>query len=95
MASASSRYLKAVFDKNCDEAWLKEIAQVWRESDDHGIKVATDAGNEYIVLVAPRRCTTFNDALAPVVDEWVAEHDDFDARALVDAARASIAKHAG
>ena len=86
--------LKAVFDKNCDEAWLKEIAQVWRESDDHGIKVATDAGNEYIVL-SPEEMETFNDALAPVVDEWVAEHDDFDARALVDAARTSIAKHAG
>jgi hypothetical protein len=36
---------------------------------------------------------TFDDALAPVVDKWIADHTDFDAKAIVDAARASLAKH--
>ena len=84
--------LKAVFDENCGEDWLREVAKIWRASDDNGIKVATDAGNEHIVLTA-EEMKTFNDALAPVVDKWVADHTEFDAAAIVKAARASIAKH--
>ena len=69
--------LKAVFDKNSGEDWLRQVAKVWRENDDHGIKVAVDAGNEHIVLT-PDEMKTFNDALAPVVDKWVKDHTDFD-----------------
>ena len=54
--------LKQVFDRNCDEDWLREVGQIWREDDDHGIKVAVDAGNTYIVLT-PEEMETFNEAL--------------------------------
>ncbi|TFF17677.1 TRAP transporter substrate-binding protein [Jiella endophytica] len=83
--------LKAVFDKNCDEAWLKKVAEIWRAADDHGIEVATKAGNEHIVL-SEEEMKTFNDALAPVVDKWIADHSDFDSAALVKAAKAAIEK---
>ena len=84
--------LKAVFNDNSGEDWLREVAKIWRASDDHGIKVATDAGNEHIVLTQDEM-KTFNDALAPVVDKWVGDHSGFDAAALVTAAKASISKH--
>ena len=86
--------LKEVFTRNSGEDWLRQIAQVWRGADDAGIKIAVDSGNEHIVL-SEQEMATFNEALAPVVDRWVAEHGDFDAQALVDAAKAAIAKHAG
>ena len=38
----------------------------------------------------PEEMATFDEALAPVVDAWVAEHTDFDAQALVDAARENL-----
>lgn len=86
--------LKEVFTRNSGEDWLRQIGQVWRDSDNAGIKIAVEAGNEHIVL-SQEEMATFNEALAPVVDRWVAEHGDFDAQALVDAAKAAIAKHAG
>jgi TRAP-type C4-dicarboxylate transport system substrate-binding protein len=85
--------IRAVFDKASDEAWLRQVAEVWRATDDHGLQVAIEAGNEYIVLT-PDEMATFNEALAPVVDRWVSEHTDFDAQALVDAAKAAIASNA-
>ena len=84
--------IKAVFDKNSDEAWLRKVAEIWRNSDDKGIQIAVDAGNEHIVLTE-EQMKTFNDALAPVVDQWAAEHTDFDSKALVEAAKASMAKN--
>jgi hypothetical protein len=46
--------LKAVFDKASDEAWLKQVGETWRASDDAGIKIAVDSGNEHIVLTTTR-----------------------------------------
>lgn len=87
--------LKEVFEKNSDRDWLTEVARIWREDDDEGIKIAVDAGNTYIVLTEDQM-GTFNEALAPVVDKWIGDHKgaDFDAKAIVDAARAAIAKNA-
>jgi TRAP-type C4-dicarboxylate transport system substrate-binding protein len=85
--------LKAVFDKASDEGWLREVAAIWRASDDAGIKIATEAGNEHVVL-SEAEYAAFNDALKPVVDKWIAAHPDFDAKGLVEAAKAAIAKHA-
>jgi TRAP-type C4-dicarboxylate transport system substrate-binding protein len=86
--------LKEVFSNASGEDWLRQIGEVWRNNDNNGIKIATDAGNEHIVLTE-EEMATFNEALAPVVDRWVAQQQGFDAQALVEAARASIAKHAG
>ncbi|MCT7377809.1 TRAP transporter substrate-binding protein [Chelativorans salis] len=85
--------LKEVFAKNSDEEWLRQVAQIWRDGDDKGIQIAVDAGNEYIVLT-DEEMETFNEALAPVVDKWIAEHTDFDAAALAEAAKAAIANNA-
>lgn len=87
--------LQDVFDAHSGEDWLREVAQIWRNADDHGIKVATDAGNEHIVL-SDSEMTEFNQALAPVVDRWVEDHasDDFAAQDYVDAAREAIAARA-
>ena len=86
--------LQAVFDAHSGEDWLREVAQVWRDSDDHGIGVAVEAGNEHIIL-DDTAMEEFNAAMATVVDRWVEEHasDDFDAEAYVDAAREAIAVH--
>lgn len=82
--------IKQVFDDVSGEAWVREIAEVWRRTDNYGLQVAIEAGNEYIVLEQDAM-DEFNAALAPTVDQWVAQHSEFDAQALVDAAREAIA----
>jgi TRAP-type C4-dicarboxylate transport system substrate-binding protein len=86
--------LKEVFNQVSNEDWLKEVAEVWRANDDAGIKIATDAGNEHVVLTH-EETEAFSQALAPVVDKWVAgtAEKGFDGAKLVEAARAAIAKH--
>jgi len=86
--------LKEVVNKHSDEAWLKTVADVWRGNDDAGIKIATDSGNEHIVLTDDEMAE-FNTALAPVIDRWVKERtaQGIDAQALVVTAKAAIAKH--
>jgi TRAP-type C4-dicarboxylate transport system substrate-binding protein len=86
--------LKAVFDKASDEAWVRQVGQIWRDSDNAGIKIAVESGNEHVVLTH-EETEAFNAALAPVVDKWAAgvAEKGVDGHALVDAARAAIAKH--
>jgi len=86
--------LKAVVDKASDEAWLKQVGEIWRGSDDAGIKIAVDSGNEHIVLTHDET-GEFSAALAPVVDKWVAASSSkrIDGKTLVDTARATIAKY--
>jgi TRAP-type C4-dicarboxylate transport system substrate-binding protein len=86
--------LKAVFDKASDEAWLKQVGETWRASDDAGIKIAVDSGNEHIVLTHDETAE-FGAALAPVVEKWVAASSSrlVDGKTLVDTARAAIAKY--
>ena len=85
--------LKAVFDAHCGEAWLREIADIWRASDDAGIALAVENGNEHVVLI-PEEMDAFNVKLAPVVDAWIEEHEGaFGSAALADAARKAMAAH--
>ena len=86
--------IQAAFNKNCDREWLKECAKIWRDDDDHGIKVAVDAGNTYIVLT-DAEMAEFNTVLAPVVDKWIKDHKSapFDSAKIVAAAKAAIAKN--
>lgn len=85
--------LKEIFTKHSGEDWLREVAKIWRASDDFGIKMAVEKGNEHIVLTADEM-NAFNTALAPVVDRWVEEQKgNFDAAALVEAARGAMAAH--
>jgi TRAP-type C4-dicarboxylate transport system substrate-binding protein len=85
--------LKAVFNAATDEMWWKEVGNIWRASDDNAIKILTDAGNEHVELTE-EETGAFEAALAPVVDHWVAERSSkIDAKGLVEAAKAAIAKH--
>lgn len=84
--------LKKVFEDNTGEDWLREVADVWRTSDDNAIATAVDAGNQHVVLTR-EEMDAFNAVLEPVVEKWIADHPDFDARGLVEAARAAIARH--
>jgi TRAP-type C4-dicarboxylate transport system substrate-binding protein len=85
--------LKAVFDTAATDMWTKEVGDIWRKDDDGAIKILTDAGNEYVELTADET-DAFRKALAPVVDHWVAARSgQIDAKGLVDAAKAAIAKH--
>lgn len=84
--------LQTVFSKHSGEDWLREVANIWRASDDAGIKMAVDAGNEHIVLTEAEM-DAFNKLLAPVVDRWITERGNagFDSAALADAAKKAIA----
>ncbi len=86
--------VKAVFDKASDEAWIKQVGEIWRNSDNGGIKIAVDSGNEHIVL-SHAETEEFSAALAPVVDKWIAASADkgIDGKTLVETARAAIAKY--
>ena len=85
--------LKAVFDAAATDMWTKEVGDIWRKNDDGAIKVLIDAGNEYVELTADET-GAFKAALAPVVDHWVAARSgEIDAKGLVEAAKAAIAKH--
>jgi TRAP-type C4-dicarboxylate transport system substrate-binding protein len=86
--------LKGVIDKNSGEEFAKEVGQVWRNSEEGGIKVALDDGNELITLTE-EEMQAFRTALEPVVQRWVDEvtAKGLDGKGLVEAARAAIAKH--
>jgi TRAP-type C4-dicarboxylate transport system substrate-binding protein len=85
--------IKEAIDAASGEEWLRRVADVWRAADDRGIEIAVAAGNEHVTLT-PEEMATFDAALAPVVDRWVEAHGDFDARALVEAARTQLAASA-
>ncbi|MGO4917144.1 TRAP transporter substrate-binding protein [Pseudogemmobacter sp. W21_MBD1_M6] len=86
--------IKAAFKDASGPEWWAQVGDIWRASDDFGIKVATDAGNEHITLT-PEETAAFADAMAPVVDRWVADvtAQGIDGAGLVAAARNGIAKH--
>ncbi|WP_108659849.1 TRAP transporter substrate-binding protein [Acuticoccus kandeliae] len=85
--------LKQVFIDNTGDDWLVEVGRVWDAEDERAIKMAVESGNERIILT-PEEMAAFNEVLAPTVDLWIEAHPDIDARALVDKARETIAKHA-
>ena len=75
--------------------WWGEVGDIWVASDETGIKVATDAGNEHVVLTE-EETGAFREALEPVVARWIEEVNGqgIDGAALVDKARSLIEKHA-
>jgi TRAP-type C4-dicarboxylate transport system substrate-binding protein len=76
--------------------WWAEIGDIWRGSDDFGIKMAVDADNEHIVLTK-EETEEFRKVLEPVVQRWTEEvsGQGIDGEALVAKARELIAKHSG
>ncbi|MBS3848757.1 TRAP transporter substrate-binding protein [Devosia sp. BSSL-BM10] len=84
--------IQQVFLDNSGEDWLREVGSIWRNIDNGGIKVATDAGNQHIMLT-PQESAVFAEKLEPVIDRWVDEvsGQGIDGDALVEAARAAVA----
>lgn len=84
--------IQQIFLDNSGEDWLREVGSIWRNIDNHGIQVATEAGNKHIEL-SPQESAVFAEKLEPVVDRWVSEvaGQGIDGAALVAAARAAIA----
>lgn len=83
--------IQQVFLDNSGEAWLREVGSIWRNIDNGGIKIATDAGNQHIMLT-PQESAAFAEKLEPVIDRWVGEvtGQGIDGDALVAAARAAV-----
>jgi TRAP-type C4-dicarboxylate transport system substrate-binding protein len=86
--------LQEVVNKNSGEDFAREVGQVWRNSEEAGIKVALDAGNELITLT-DEEMQAFRTAMEPVVQRWVDEvtAKGIDGAGLVKKAKESIAKH--
>ncbi len=86
--------LQEVIDRNSGEDYVREVGQVWRDSEDGGINVAINAGNELITLTE-EEMQAFRTAMEPVVQRWIDEvtAKGIDGQKLVDTARATIAKH--
>ncbi len=86
--------IKKAFKDASGPDWWAEVGRIWRASDNAGIKVAEDAGNEHIVLTYDET-EDFRQKLEPVVDRWIKEVNSqgIDGQALVDKARAAIEKH--
>ncbi|WP_296424618.1 TRAP transporter substrate-binding protein [Yoonia sp.] len=76
--------------------WWGQVGEVWRATDDFGINMAVEAGNTHVILT-DEETQVFRDAMAPVVDRWIAEvsASGIDGAALVEKARALIAANAG
>jgi len=86
--------VQKAFEANNGEARWRAVGKVWTDSEKGGIAVAEKAGNKHIVLTAAE-LQLFKDKLEPVVQRWIDEVKDkgIDGKALVDQARALIAKH--
>ena len=88
--------LKAVIDANSGAAIAGEIGSVWDEVEAPGKAAQAKSGGEIIALDAAAK-GGFRQARPEVVDRWIEEARDngIDGQALVEAARAAIARHGG
>jgi len=88
--------LKAIIDANSGIETAAMFGRVMDEGDAVGLKIAQDAGNN-IVDLDEAETQRWKDAAAPIVDAWIEEMNakGLDANALVEDARALIAKHTG
>ena len=86
--------VQKAFDANNGEARWREVGKVWTDSEDGGIALAVKAGNKHIQLTEAQ-LAMFKSKLEPVVQRWIDEvkSKGIDGKALVDQARALIAKY--
>jgi len=84
---------KAFLD-NSGEAWVREVGQIWRHSDDDGIEFAVKSGNKHIQLTNSE-LKLFRKKLEPVVQRWIDEvkTKGIDGKTLVKVARERILKY--
>jgi TRAP-type C4-dicarboxylate transport system substrate-binding protein len=76
--------------------WWGEVGDIWRASDEFGIGMAVENGNEHIVLTE-EETAAFQELLDPVVQRWVDEVSGagIDGAALVERAQALVDENAG
>jgi len=86
--------VQKAFNENNGEARWRKVGEIWTNSEKVGIAVAEKAGNKHIVL-SEAELQQFKDQLEPVVKRWIDEvkGKGIDGKALVDHARALIAKY--
>jgi TRAP-type C4-dicarboxylate transport system substrate-binding protein len=86
--------VQKAFDANNGEARWRAVGKVWTDSEVGGIAVAKKAGNTHIELTEAE-LDAFKQKLEPVVQRWIDEvkSKGIDGKALVDQARALIAKY--
>jgi len=87
--------LRAVIDKNSGRDFAVEVGRIWTRTEDGGLKAATDRGNEHIII-PKAELQKFQARTEPVIQRWITEVKEkgIDGAALVNAARAAIAKNA-
>jgi len=87
--------LKAVIDANSGPAIAEEIGQLWDSIEAPGKAAQESSGGELIVLEADAKAG-FDRLGETVVTRWIEDvgTKGIDGRALVEAARAAVAKHA-
>jgi TRAP-type C4-dicarboxylate transport system substrate-binding protein len=86
--------VRKAFDSVSGEAWVREVGEIWRKSDEGGIAIATKAGNKHIQLTEAE-IGAFRQKMEPVVQRWIddVKGKGIDGAALVKTARELIAKH--
>ena len=86
--------VQKAFNENNGEARWRKVGEIWMNSEKGGIAVAEKAGNKHIVLTEAE-LGQFKTKLEPVVQRWIDEvkGKGIDGKALVDQARALIAKY--
>ena len=88
--------LKKVIDDNTGIETAAFFGRVMDQGDEAGLKIAQDNGNNIITL-DEAETQRWKDAAAPVIDAWIEEVKGagLDGKALVEEARALIAKESG
>ena len=86
--------VKKAFTDVSNEAWAREVGEVWAKNDDEGIAIAVKAGNTHVQLTQSE-LAAFRQKLEPVVQRWIDEvkGKGIDGAALVKTARELIAKY--
>jgi len=86
--------LKAVIDRNSGREFAIEVGRIWTRTEKLGLEVALADGNEHI-RIPKAEMEKFRERLEPVVERWIEEVESkgIDGRAIVQAARAAIARY--
>ncbi|MCY4447063.1 MAG: TRAP transporter substrate-binding protein [Rhodobacteraceae bacterium] len=84
--------IQQAFKDASSRDWWSQVGDIWRASDDFGINMAVENGNEHIVLTE-EETASFIEATHPVVERWIGEvsGNGIDGAGLVETARQAIA----
>jgi len=86
---------KKVIDDHCTTEWAEKVASPWADFEFAGrAKLATAPGHEAYKLT-PEQTEAWRKAIAPMEAQWAADagKSGVDAKAAMDALKASVAKY--